>query len=112
MTGQGTEDGGVEWVAIRGDSASISDDGVGIAGGGRFGVAKGRGGGVIEIDAADDFFDPRFDLLASVLVNVRARRRPIFESDESSDYRRSSSLEKATGAGSRIERNVFDMISK
>ncbi len=73
-------------------------------------MATERGGGVVELDASGAVLGAFFDLFASVLVKVRARRRPIFDSDESSDERRADSLPRTTGAGAKSELNASDMM--
>ena len=112
------DDGGMT-NTVSGVGVTVSSGGVAVATRVRFGRGEGGGGSVIkliavggsgiELDADGCLF---FDLFAIVLVNVRARRSPIFDSDESSDDRRASSLVRATGAGATSELNASDMIGQ
>ena len=79
-------------AAVLSDGAAVSSGGVTVGGCGRVGGTKGRGGGVVEPDADGGFLEDFFDFFAIVLVNVRASMCPSFDTDESSDDRRSSSF--------------------
>ena len=60
-------------------------------------------------DDVGGFFVPCFEMLPIVLVNVRAKRCPSFDSDELRADFRTLSLVRTTGAGGRRELNAFDM---
>ncbi len=72
-------------------------------------ATSGKDATIIDDDVGG-FFLPCFEMLASVLVNVKARRRPSFDSNKLSADFRASSLVRTTGAGTRSKLNAFDMM--